>query len=793
MAEARDETETAIHIDLVKNATPRTESVFCRYGSSRAHDKEPNPIQKGRSKSDSDYPTLTEVPILLPKSTTLSRTSSITSSQFSETDFFLTSLRLNRELQRIRDEGVLTDDFMVLDNINIPADLERFRLFMEMAQLRDPGMENPAKPQFPCSDEVHTNCCVCFDTRSLRRRLCCDFPVCDECMENYIAAQVKQRIVKIECPNTDCQSYVHRDEIFCRLSGEMKEKFYKFLIDANQDPLIKTCPRCSKVCKIDKVRLNNRKEKKKGIKVTCVECDLIWCFSCQAPWHGNVSCKQFRKGDKMVKNWAHEIHYGKCNAQKCPKCKVFIEKKAGCDHMTCNQCHTSFCYRCGERYFSLKIIGDHSGTYSPFGCKYNFLPEHPGARRFIRGSFLGAKVLGSVLLLGLAAAAGAAIIGASAIILPAYGGYRYHKHRQRKKWLEKRETLWKQHRLELMRAEAAVEKSKNDDKVQTSDDEGTKEDDDEETKSQQVEVWVHYGNHCFNTEPSDLSSTTSDSETSSNHGNSKGDDSDTAITTAQLSRVESPDSQYPQVTLRVETKYSRKSNRSSSDSGNLENDLSCNNLPDVSRNNWKSNMDISSNKSSDSESHAGENFSQSDNENENETPVSGTGEKNRKSSVCFNDLDKEDNSGCLVKLFGIQFNSTDNKSGGNPVFEKIINTVEKEAKSSSFFKTSKKAISPKLENVTEIHKKSVVDVKPVERCPQTRQDLPTETLIDQPDIVTCALESKRKKRTCLVGTSQGEGSQLGSHANYLGRDVPAELVRDPYLGVVSPESCETAL
>lgn len=34
----------------------------------------------------------------------------------------------------------------------------------------------------------------------------------------------------------------------------------------------------------------------------------------------------------------------------CPKCKVFIEKAGGCDHMTCSQCSYQFCYGCSADY-----------------------------------------------------------------------------------------------------------------------------------------------------------------------------------------------------------------------------------------------------------------------------------------------------------------------------------------------------------------------------------------------------------------------------------------------------------
>lgn len=36
-------------------------------------------------------------------------------------------------------------------------------------------------------------------------------------------------------------------------------------------------------------------------------------------------------------------------SQTCPNCSVRVHRSAGCNHMTCTQCRTHFCYRCGAR------------------------------------------------------------------------------------------------------------------------------------------------------------------------------------------------------------------------------------------------------------------------------------------------------------------------------------------------------------------------------------------------------------------------------------------------------------
>ena len=139
-------------------------------------------------------------------------------------------------------------------------------------------------------------------------------------MLSYITIQVEEARVKVSCPNDACDRYVHRDEIIVRLSGPTKEKFFRFLVDANKEINVKTCPKCSSVMTVDKEKVT--KPDKMGVMVVCEDCELEWCFVCQAPFHEKLSCKQYRRGDKLLHQWAKENHFGQTNAQKCPKCKV---------------------------------------------------------------------------------------------------------------------------------------------------------------------------------------------------------------------------------------------------------------------------------------------------------------------------------------------------------------------------------------------------------------------------------------------------------------------------------------
>lgn len=55
----------------------------------------------------------------------------------------------------------------------------------------------------------------------------------------------------------------------------------------------------------------------------------------------------------------------------------------------------------------------------------------------------GAKLLGGVLLLGIGVAAVGVLCGASVVIVPAFAGYKYHRHRKFKRQLKRQQELIK--------------------------------------------------------------------------------------------------------------------------------------------------------------------------------------------------------------------------------------------------------------------------------------------------------------------------------------------------------------
>ena len=168
-------------------------------------------------------------------------------------------------------------------------------------------------------------CEVCLGGPVYQMRSCCGFLVCDDCSRSYLELKVLSGVVTIPCPGSGCDVHVIPSEIRLRVSPDVRTKYERFLVDVNKDPTRKTCPGCCIITTVPIEQLKPKETKKNGLKMQCSGCNLVWCFLCQAPWHQNLTCKQFQAKDEPFQNWyrgSQEDESKTRNARSCPNCKV---------------------------------------------------------------------------------------------------------------------------------------------------------------------------------------------------------------------------------------------------------------------------------------------------------------------------------------------------------------------------------------------------------------------------------------------------------------------------------------
>jgi hypothetical protein len=242
-------------------------------------------------------------------------------------------------LDTIQDEGLAVQHDMGSDMIRSAASL---------------AATQPALP--PGYDGPTETCMVCFDEKPTDKFLIasCGHNYCHECLKEHYKVKTKDGdVLKIGCIDPSCDREILEEEVLECLRGDaaLLSKFRKFRRDRllMMDPSTRFCvtPDCDGVMTGTRFRP----------KMECPDCHVHVCFNCNQGWHGYfVSCNSTI--DVGVAMWS----IGK-DVQKCPRCKVKIEKSDGCNHMTCMSCKYEFCWICRGPY-----SGDHFAAFNIFGC-----------------------------------------------------------------------------------------------------------------------------------------------------------------------------------------------------------------------------------------------------------------------------------------------------------------------------------------------------------------------------------------------------------------------------------------
>ncbi len=179
------------------------------------------------------------------------------------------------------------------------------------------------------------NCSICKDTIAQDEN---SFPLgCGHCYH-------------LECIQPSLQSYLKQEQSDKLISCKEKGCSYKILptelaqltTDSDQAlaiqrmfvrsvNVLKFCPNCGEGI----AKHNGLLE----FGYYCQTCDRDLCFSCGRPPHHDVTCDELNTDEGVKKAFIREIlKTGRAESYGlCPNCSALIEKRDGCDFMTCGQ------------------------------------------------------------------------------------------------------------------------------------------------------------------------------------------------------------------------------------------------------------------------------------------------------------------------------------------------------------------------------------------------------------------------------------------------------------------------
>jgi len=210
---------------------------------------------------------------------------------------------------------------------------------------------------FQIEDQKHQNesffvaspppiCSICYDAAADYSCHNCSYVMCTACVLATISSRLDERDTKLGCPN--CQEiYPEEELVFILEDSELYERFenIKSINYVDQNPFAFWCPRPN--CGGYGIRV----VRNRSLRVACKKCQLDFCGVCGKKWFIGHEAVCFE--DLSLKLWTIKNSgiFAK-KTQRCPFCRIRIEKTLGCNHMVCAHCKKQFCWLCRSEYTS---------------------------------------------------------------------------------------------------------------------------------------------------------------------------------------------------------------------------------------------------------------------------------------------------------------------------------------------------------------------------------------------------------------------------------------------------------
>ncbi|KAJ6821996.1 putative E3 ubiquitin-protein ligase RNF144A-B [Iris pallida] len=202
-------------------------------------------------------------------------------------------------------------------------------------------------------------CKICMDASPLDgmfENKNCPHVFCRECLGRYIGAKLGENISSVKCPEDGCSGLLEPEHCQGLVPKEVFERWGSALCEATvlASQKFSYCPfkDCSALLIHDSVEAVGQSE--------CPSCRRLFCVGCKVAWHSGVGCDEFRslgadersREDVLLMEVASKKKW-----RRCSSCRFYVEKKDGCNHVTC-RCGFEICYGCGVQWGGAHACGN---------------------------------------------------------------------------------------------------------------------------------------------------------------------------------------------------------------------------------------------------------------------------------------------------------------------------------------------------------------------------------------------------------------------------------------------------
>jgi hypothetical protein len=223
-------------------------------------------------------------------------------------------------------------------------------------------------------------CSLCWDPIRTKDIDCltCDHKICECCLPKAIRNMFEMKLpfTSANCHVPDCFGQYRllalMDHLPCDLVGLLKGIFiHEFVSYQDGTTSHFMCPKCNGFFSIMSDPLESGgKESIRLLK--CFTCELDYCIRCRTGGdHRPLSCAENESLGNILMNIVNDkadLIWIERHTRQCPKCKFYVEKNGGCNHILC-QCHGSWDYNIQPIPCIDREVSHESATYQELTLK----------------------------------------------------------------------------------------------------------------------------------------------------------------------------------------------------------------------------------------------------------------------------------------------------------------------------------------------------------------------------------------------------------------------------------------
>ncbi|KAL6144403.1 hypothetical protein ACLB2K_055096 [Fragaria x ananassa] len=179
-------------------------------------------------------------------------------------------------------------------------------------------------------------CMICMDVKpsgEMFTNNSCNHSFCTDCIGRYVATKIQENISMVKCPDVKCKEVLEPQSCRSFIPQQVFERWESALCESlflASDRFYCPFKDCSMMLVDDGGEVVTVSE--------CPNCHRLFCAQCRVVWHAGIDCSEFQqlskdergREDIMVMELAHQKQW-----RRCPRCMFYVEKTAGCSHITC--------------------------------------------------------------------------------------------------------------------------------------------------------------------------------------------------------------------------------------------------------------------------------------------------------------------------------------------------------------------------------------------------------------------------------------------------------------------------